>query len=210
LPLLSWEDAVIGFLRGTLRDKRPPYLLLDVGGVGYELEAPLSTFYELPQDGSELTLYTHLLIRDDAHTLYGFASEAQRTLFRSLIKVSNVGAKLALAILSGMSVEQFQRCVQHGDAPMLTRLPGIGKRTAERLIMEMRDRLPNGIASGPVALAATGDLGEPPRSPSDDAVDALVALGYRPQEARRMVAAVQQDGIGSETLIREALRAAVR
>ena len=158
---------MIGFLRGTLREKRPPYLLLDVGGVGYELEAPLSTFYELPEDGTELTLYTHLLVRDDAHTLYGFA-------------------------------------------PMLTRLPGIGKRTAERLIVEMRDRVPSGTGGARVALAAAGDLAAPPRSPSDDAVDALVALGYRPQEAQRMIAAVQQDGLGSEALIREALRAAVR
>jgi holliday junction DNA helicase RuvA len=132
---------MIGFLKGTLAAKHPPQLLVEVGGVGYELEAPMSTFYQLPETGQPVQLLTHLLVREDAHVLFGFATEAERQLFRNLIKVSGVGARIALAILSGISVEAFARCVQAEDAASLTRIPGVGRKTAERLIVEMRDRL---------------------------------------------------------------------
>lgn len=199
---------MIGRLRGILLEKHPPYLLLEVNGVGYDLEASISTFYKLPETGQELTLYTHLAVREDAHTLYGFAALEERTLFRNLIKVSGIGAKLALLILSGMSVDSFARCVQEGNAAALTRLPGIGKKTAERLIVEMRDRIGTlelGEGSGAgrrIALAAI--------NPIDDAISALVALGYRQPDAARMVNAVETDGLPSEEIIRRALQASVR
>ncbi|HXG28383.1 MAG TPA: Holliday junction branch migration protein RuvA [Nevskiales bacterium] len=202
---------MIGRLRGRLAAKQPPYLLIDVGGVAYEVEAPLSTFYGLPEVGAEVTLHTHLAVREDAHSLYGFSSLAERALFRSLIRVSGIGAKLALLILSGMNVDAFTRCVQEGDSGALTRLPGIGKKTAERLIVEMRDRIgalelgPEFVPSGerPAAVAA-------PASATEDAVAALVALGYKPPDASRMVRAVDSDGLPSEEIIRRALQAVVR
>jgi len=199
---------MIGRLRGLLLEKHPPYLLLEVNGVGYDLEAPLSTFYKLPETGQELTLYTHLAVREDAHTLYGFAALEERTLFRNLIKVSGIGAKLALLILSGMSVDSFARCVQEGDTAALTRLPGIGKKTAERLIVEMRDRIGTlelGEGSGAGRRIAPAAI-----NPSDDAISALVALGYRQADAARMVNAVETDGLPSEEIIRRALQASVR
>jgi holliday junction DNA helicase RuvA len=199
---------MIGRLRGTLLHKQPPHLLLDVQGVGYEVEVPMSTFYELPAEGGVVTLFTHLLVREDAHLLCGFATVAERALFRSLIKVSGVGAKLALAILSGISAEGFARCVQNQDAATLTRLPGIGKKTAERLIIEMRDRLEGftGLAVGAAGLAA----GPVPDNPVEDAVSALVALGYKPPEASRLVRAVECADLPSEEIIRRALQAAVK
>ena len=130
---------MIGRLHGEIVYKHPPRLMLDVGGVGYEIEAPMSTFYALPETGAKVTLLTHLAVREDAHVLYGFAREAERELFRALLKISGVGAKMALAILSGMTADEFARCVQSADTAALTRLPGIGKKTAERLIVEMRD-----------------------------------------------------------------------
>ena len=199
---------MIGRLRGILLEKHPPYLLLEVNGVGYDLEAPISTFYKLPETGRELTLYTHLAVREDAHTLYGFAALEERTLFRNLIKVSGIGAKLALLILSGMSVDSFARCVQESDAAALTRLPGIGKKTAERLIVEMRDRigmLELGEGSGAGRRIAPAAI-----NPIDDAISALVALGYRQADATRMVNAVETDGLPSEEIIRRALQASVR
>lgn len=202
---------MIGRLRGTVADKQPPALLLDVAGVGYELEASMATFARLPALGAEVTLYTHLQVREDAHTLYGFASLEERGLFRSLIKISGVGAKLALLILSGMSVEHFTRCVEFGDSAALTKLPGIGKKTAERLVMEMRDRVTGIAAAGPTTGPAEAGRARPV-SALDDAISALIALGYKPQEAARMAnaAAKASPDSDSETLIRQALAASVR
>jgi len=200
---------MIGRLRGTLLDKKPPQLLLEVGGVGYEVEAPMSTFYQLPASGSEVVLHTHLVVREDAHLLFGFASERERSLFRALIKVNGVGAKMALAILSGMNADAFARCIQEGDAASLTRLPGIGKKTAERLIVEMRDRLTDWQEAGvlPVVMATpTAEV----RDEVKDAVSALISLGYKPPEASRMVSGVSGAGHSSEEIIREALKGAMK
>lgn len=202
---------MIGRLRGTLVYKRPPLLMVDVGGVGYELEAPMSTFYELPLQG-EVTLFTHLAIRDDAHVLYGFSGESERGLFRALLKVSGVGAKMALAILSGMSADEFALCIQRDDSAALVRLPGIGKKTAERLIVEMRDRLgriEGQIASGGVTLPRPASGIAALESPSSDAIGALIALGYKPNDASRMVRSVASEDLSSEEIIRQALRAVV-
>ena len=199
---------MIGRLRGEIVAKRPPHLLVDVSGVGYELEAPMSTIYDLPAVGAAVVLHTHLVIREDAHVLYAFAREAERALFRSLLRVSGVGPKMALAILSGMNADEFARCVQRDDAAALSRLPGIGKKTAERLIIEMRDRLARlddeafAVAVRPQATGA----GAP--SALEDAVSALIALGYKAPEASRMVRAVAAEGLASEELIRAALKAA--
>jgi Holliday junction DNA helicase RuvA len=201
---------MIGRLKGELVHKQAPYLLIDVHGVGYELEAPLSTFFTLPETGKPVTLFTHLAIREDAHVLYAFATESERVLFRSLLKVSGIGAKMALAILSGMSAEEFGRCVEHEDVASLVRLPGIGRKTAERLIVEMRDRLAKlgdlAPAGSPLAREQTASAA----TVSSDAVAALVALGYKQQEAGRMVKAVSEEGMDSEALIRAALQRAVQ
>ena len=199
---------MIGRLQGTLIEKQPPWLLVDVQGVGYELEAPMSTFYQIPAVGEQLTLYTHLVVREDAHLLFGFASQDERRLFRSLIKVNGVGAKLALTILSGINAQEFARCVHDSDTAALVRLPGVGKKTAERLVVEMRDRLddwqqtpPAGGAAGPAGLKAN--------DASREAVTALVALGYRPQEASRMVSKLDISDMGSEDIIRAALKSSL-
>ena len=202
---------MIGRLRGELADKKAPYLLLDVNGVGYELEAPLSTFFNLPDKGQTVTLYTHLLVRDDAHVLYGFSGEAERSLFRSLLKVNGVGAKMALGILSGMSGEEFFQCVQNEDIAALVRLPGIGRKTAQRLLVEMRDRLDKMELSPSLArVAVTNSAAGRPATPVSDAIAALTALGYRPQDAGAMVKAVETAGQTSEELIRAALQAAAK
>ena len=198
---------MIGSLRGTIALKQAPMLLLEVGGVGYELEAPMSTFYELPPVGSEVRLVTHLLVREDAQVLYGFASEEERRLFRNLLKVSGVGAKIALAILSGISVEGFAHCVRADDTASLVKVPGIGRKTAERLIVEMRDRLDEPAAGETPAVAAPAAAGPQPR---DEAYGALVALGYKPAEAARLLKKVDADGLGAEDMIREALKAAAQ
>lgn len=198
---------MIGSLRGRLAGKMPPHVVVECGGVGYEIETPMSTFFGLPQTGAEVFLHTHLVVREDAHLLFAFASESERWLFRQLIKVSGVGARVALTILSGASVEQFARAVQEGDAASLTRLPGIGKKTAERLVVEMKDRLADSAA------ASTGVPVKPgarSASPVDEAFDALVALGYKPQEATRMIKGVESEGLASEEIIRRALQATVR
>lgn len=201
---------MIGRLRGALVWKQPPYLLIDVQGVGYELEASLTTFQTLPEIGVEVMLHTHLAVREDAHTLYGFASVDERSLFRNLIRVTGIGSRLALLILSGMSVELFGRCVREGDAAALTRLPGIGKKTAERLIIEMRDRIDAlGLQPGGVALPG-GRTAVPEASPVEDAISALVALGYKLPEASRMVQSLETEGLTSEAIIRQALQASVR
>jgi len=197
---------MIGMLRGRVLHKQPPFLLLDVNGVGYEIEAPMSTFYDLPLGDEVVTLHTHLSIRDDAHVLYGFAAESDRALFRTLLKISGVGGKMALAILSGMTAEEFSLAVQAGDTAALTRLPGVGKKTAERLIVEMRDRLEKiDLSPSDRAPTAQGDTAKP-HSPLDDALSALEALGYKPADALRMTKAVDCEGLGTEEIIRQALQ----
>jgi len=184
--------------------------MIDANGVGYELEASLTTFQTLPDVGTEVTLHTHLAVREDAHTLYGFASTAERSLFRSLIRVTGIGPRLALLILSGMSVELFGRCVRDGDTASLSRLPGIGKKTAERLIIEMRDRIGE-LRLDPTTVVLPGSRTDTPAvNPLDDAISALVALGYKLPEASRMVRAIESEGMTSEAIIRQALQASVR
>lgn len=195
---------MIGRLQGDVIEKQPPYLLLDVQGVGYELEAPMSTFYELPDAGGSVVLYTHLLVREDAQTLYAFKHLQDRTLFRDLLKVNGVGAKIALAILSGMDVRAFTDCIHRGDSDALMRLPGVGRRTAERLVVEMRDRLQKIDAQPDPGGDGHGAGGD--GSPVRDAVSALVALGYGLKDARRMVGELDAQGQDSEDLIRLALK----
>ena len=197
---------MIGLLRGRVLHKQPPYRLLDVNGVGYAVEAPLSTFYVLPLGDETVTLHTHLAIRDDAHVLYGFMAESDRALFRALLKVSGVGGKMALAILSGMTADEFSLAVQAGDAAALTRLPGVGKKTAERLIVEMRDRLEKmGAPTGGTTLAA-GSTTAGGHTPLDDALSALLALGYKLADAQRMTKGVDCEGLATEEIIRAALQ----
>jgi Holliday junction DNA helicase RuvA len=197
---------MIGFLRGRLLQKHPPALLVDVGGVGYELEAPMSTFYALPAVGEEVKLHTHLVVREDAHLLYGFATEAERRLFRDLLRVSGVGPKIGLALLSGMTVDAFLLCVEAQDVEALVRVPGIGRKTSERLLVEMRDRiraLGEGGAVPGVAGPAPGGGGA-----AGEAFAAMVALGYRPTEVARLLKSVRTDGAATEEIIREALKLA--
>lgn len=196
---------MIGFLRGTLALRQPPIIVLDVNGVGYELAAPMSTFYELPAVGDELTLLTHLLVREDAQVLYGFISEEERLLFRNLLRVTGIGAKIALAILSGISADGFAHCVRAEDTATLIKVPGIGRKTAERLIVEMRDRIdlaPAG-AGATAALTTTG-------KPAGEAYGALVALGYKPAETTRLLKGIDTDGLNAEQIIRLALKGAVK
>lgn len=201
---------MIGRLRGLLAWKQPPYLMIDAHGVGYELEASLTTFQTLPEVGAEVTLLTHLTVREDAHTLYGFANPAERSLFRNLIRVTGVGPRLALLILSGMSVELFGRCVRESDTVSLIRLPGVGKKTAERLIIEMRDRIGElGLYPAAVVLPSGERVVAVEASPVDDAVSALVALGYKLPDASRMVQSLETEGLTSEAIIRQALQASV-
>jgi Holliday junction DNA helicase RuvA len=190
---------MIGYLRGTLIAKRPPWLTLEVAGVGYELEAPMSTFYRLPDAGQPLSLMTHLVVREDAHSLYGFFTEAERALFRTLLKISNVGPRIALGVLSGMSVEGFYHCVREKDLGSLTKIPGVGRKTAERLLVEMADRLPEAQGGDAAALPArSGAEGE--------AHGALLALGYKPAEIVRMLKDLDGVRMSTEDMIREALK----
>lgn len=194
---------MIGCLNGTLLDKRPPTLLLDVHGVGYELDAPMTTFYELPAPGAQVKVYTHLVVREDAQLLFGFSDAPQRDVFRSLLKVSGVGPRVALAILSTLSTRDFLNAVSDNDVARLTRVPGIGRKTAERLIVEMRDRVLKQIEEhGEVPAGGV----EQRDTPLEDAASALVALGYKPAEASRALRGVSHDGMSSEDLIRHALR----
>ncbi len=195
---------MIGSLRGTLILKQPPQIVVECAGVGYELETPMSTFLGLPALGSDVFLHTHLVVREDSQTLFGFASEEERTLFRLLLRISGVGAKMSLAILSGMSVSAFQRCVTYEDAAMLVRIPGVGKKTALRLIIEMRDKIdkaPSGNGDGRPASASAG--------PQTEAADALVSLGYKPAEVTRLLAKLNTDDKSTEDIIRMALKQAV-
>ena len=195
---------MIGSVRGRIAAKRPPQVTVVAGGIGYELEAPMSTFFHLPAIGEEVQLLTHLVVREDAHVLYGFATEQERRLFRSLIRVSGVGPKIALALLSGISVAAFAQCVRNEDITALTRVPGVGRKTAERLIVEMRDRL----AAPPGAATASADPAG--TTAESEAYGALVALGYRPAEASRLLKAVPPGTHSTEELIRRALQGAAR
>ena len=196
---------MIGRLRGTLAAKQPPWLIVDVNGVGYELEAPMSTFFDLPELGREVSLYTHYAVKEDTVALYGFLREAERSLFRTVQKVSGIGAKIALAILSGASVEEFARLVQGGDLAALTRIPGIGKKTAERIVVELRDRVDG------MAVAGLPRAGGPvPADPQAEAAVALQQLGYKPAEVSRLIKDAAAEGDSAETIIRKALRAALR
>ena len=198
---------MIGHLRGRLVLRKPPLLIIDVAGVGYEVEAPMSTFYALPETDGEITLLTHLVVREDAHQLFGFGSEGERRLFRSLIRISGVGAKMAVAILSGISVDGFIRCVHEEDTASLVRVPGVGKKTAERLIVEMRDRITDSELSA--ATAAGGDRDGASR-PAGEAFSALVALGYKPTEVTRMLKTVDTSDLPTEEIIRRVLQSAAR
>ncbi len=194
---------MIGRLRGILAYKQPPWLVIDVGGVGYELEAPMSTFYDLPDVGREVILFTHHAQREDSVSLYGFLRESERRLFRDVQKVSGIGAKIALAVLSGVAVDEFARQVQSGDIAALTRIPGIGKKTAERMVVELRDR---------VADLGSNPLGSPslPNDPQSEATIALQQLGYKPAEAVRMAREAVAPGDDAAMIIRKALQSALR
>lgn len=196
---------MIGRIAGRLLLKQPPFLLVDVGGVGYEIEAPMSTFYKLPPVGEPVALHTHLTVREDAHLLFGFATATEKALFRELIRVSGVGPKLALAVLSGVGVDEFWVTVRASDVARLTKLPGVGRKTAERLVVEMRDRA-GGADAGAVTLPGVAA----DESPLQEARHALAALGYKPAEIQRFTEAVYKDGMSTEQIIQEALKRAVR
>jgi len=196
---------MIGFLKGRLAMKQPPMLMLDVNGVGYELEAPMSTFYGLPSTGEPVALFTHLVVREDAHILFGFGTDSERRLFRGLLKVSGVGPKIALGVLSGASVEDFLRTIE--DVAMLQRIPGIGRKTAERIIIEMRDSvqklsLPT-LAGNPLNPGAA-------QSAQSEAFSALIALGYKPPEVTRLLKSADEPGLSTTEIIRRALKSAVK
>jgi Holliday junction DNA helicase RuvA len=199
---------VIGRIQGMLIAKTPPEILIDVGGLGYEVQVPMTTLFQLPAPGETVTLLVHHAVREDAHTLYGFAAERDRELFRHLIRVTGIGPRLALTILSGMDADSFARAVQGGDLSALVALPGVGKKTAERLLVEMRDRLSGWLEQLGAAPRAV------PAAPMDraaEAEEALVSLGYKPAEAARLIAAVDSDAIdSSEELIRLALKSTLR
>ena len=199
---------MIGQLRGIILEKQPPQLLLDVNGVGYEIDAPMSTFYRLPEIGQVVKLLTHFVVREDAHLLYGFFTQEERQLFRTLLKVNGVGPRLSLTILSSIEPDEFVRCVVNNDTANLVRVPGVGKKTAERLIIEMRDKLSTWQQQVPVALNLLGEKSEHSARNQivQDAVSALIALGYKPQEASRAVAKVDEGVLSSEDIIRRALR----
>jgi Holliday junction DNA helicase RuvA len=194
---------MIGTLRGLLTAKQAPQIILECNGVGYQVETPMSTFLELPPIGQEVFLYTHLQVREDAQILYGFASDKEKALFRSLLRVSGVGAKIALSVLSAMSVSDFQRCVRLEDTAMLVKIPGVGRKTAERLIIEMRDRLEK------MAGAEATSAGLQSTEPRNEAVDALVALGYKPAEIKKLLAQLETSGKSAEEIIRLALKRTV-
>ena len=190
---------MIGRVQGKILEKNSHQVVVDVQGLGYEVEIPLTTFFHLGENGSEVMLYTHLVVREDAHLLFGFSTVSERELFRALIKVNGVGPKLAVAILSGVDVKAFSRCIQNNDVKALTSLPGVGKKTAEILIIEMRDRLP---------ALADGFLPSAQRAPDvvADAEAALIGLGYKPQEAARALAQIEDQDVSVERLIRQALK----
>jgi len=194
---------MIGSLRGRLIAKQAPHIVVECGGVGYEVETPMSTFLELPNTGTDLFLHTHLVVREDAQILYGFATDEERVLFRTLLKVNRVGAKMALGVLSAMSSSDFRRCVEYEDATTLAKIPGVGKKTAERLIIEMRDRIdkvaPASTGTAPLSVAAGA---------RSEAFDALVALGYKANEVNKLIGKLDTEDKSAEDIIRQALRQA--
>ncbi len=205
---------MIGRIQGTLIEKQPPEVLIDVGGVGYEIQMPMTSFYQLPAVGESVTVFTHFVVREDAQLMFGFADKMERGLFRELIKANGVGPKLGLTILSGMSAPQFLTSVQNEDVSALVSLPGIGKKTAERLVVELKDRLAKFGKSESVSLPVSADnvSGQTIVAVNDareEAQSALVALGYKPAQASKLVSSVYQDGMESEAVIREALKAAI-
>ena len=198
---------MIGRLRGTLAEKQPPHLVIDVNGVGYELEVPMTTLYRLPAVGEPLTLHTHLVVREDAQLLYGFYAKRDRELFRELIRLNGDGPKLALALMSGLEVDELVRCVQAQDTSALMKVPGVGKKTAERLLVELKDRFKAWeTLPGMSTLVIEPSAGPAVSNAENDAVSALISLGYKPQEASRAVAGIKEDGLSSEDLIRRALK----
>lgn len=199
---------MIGRLRGTLAEKQPPHLILDVNGLGYELEVPMTTLYRLPPVGETVTLHTHLVVREDAQLLYGFYEKRERELFRELIRLNGVGPKLALALMSGLDVDELVRCVQAQDTSALVKVPGVGKKTAERLLVELKDRFKAWQTTPSMfELVPSGPQSPAPVSSAEaDAVSALISLGYKPQEASRAVAAIDAKGLSSEELIRRSLK----
>lgn len=201
---------MIGWLRGRLMSKQPPHLMVEVNGVGYELEAPMSTFYTLPTVGTELSLFVHQVVREDAHLLFGFATEQERRLFRELLKVSNVGPRIGLALLSGMSVDAFLTCVESNDVDMLVRVPGVGRKTGERLVIEMRDRVK--LLTGGASITVIGGVppATTPAGATQEAFAALVALGYKPAEVTRLLKSVEPEVQTTEEIIRRALQAAAK
>ena len=200
---------MIGKLKGFIEEKQAPELLIDCGGVCYEVQMPLTSFYQLPEVGQAAVVYIHFVVREDAQLLYGFANKTERLLFRQLIKTNGVGPKLALTVLSGMSAEQFVACVMNDDTTTLVKLPGVGKKTAERLIVELRDRLKDwGVeAAASTGIAIPEQIIAAPASAFDDAVSALIALGYTQAQANKAIKAVHSDELGSEELIKQALKA---
>jgi Holliday junction DNA helicase RuvA len=201
---------VIGRLRGTLAEKQPPHLILDVNGLGYELEVPMTTLYRLPSVGEPLTLHTHLVVREDAQLLYGFFGKRERDFFRELIRLNGVGPKLALALMSSLEVDELVRCVQSQDTSALTKVPGVGKKTAERLLVELKDRFKAWETVPAMFALVPNQPGGPDAVPvataENDAVSALISLGYKPQEASKAISAIKEKGLSSEDMIRRALK----
>jgi Holliday junction DNA helicase RuvA len=200
---------MIAQLRGIILEKHPPQLILEVGGIGYEIDAPMSTFYRMPEVGQEITLFTHFIVREDAHHLYGFDLREERSLFRTLLKVNGVGPRLALTILSSIDPNEFIRCVINNDTDNLVRIPGVGKKTAERLIIEMRDKVSNweqAAGMDSIKLNPSSSDASSRNRVIQDSVSVLIALGYKPQEASRAVAKVDEGSITSEEIIKRALR----
>lgn len=198
---------MIGYLRGVLLDKQPPLITLDVNGVGYELEVPMSTLFQLPELGAALELHTHLVVREDAQLLFGFYTQRDRLMFRELIRLNGVGPKLALALMSGMSADELIACVQAEDTARLMKVPGVGKKTAERLLVELKGRFKDWNSTSVVPQASTASANAAASSSAEqDALSALISLGYKPAEASRSLRAVFAEGLSSEELIRRALQ----
>ncbi len=197
---------MIGYLRGLLIDKQPPFITLDVNGVGYELEVPMSTLFQLPALDEQLVLHTHLVVREDAQLLYGFYSKRDRLMFRELIRLNGVGPKLALALMSGMSADELIGCVQNEDTARLMKIPGVGKKTAERLLVELKGRFKDWDAPASGTTTATEPAASAGSNAEQDALSALISLGFKPAEASRSIRAIYAEGLSSEELIRRALQ----